>query len=88
MPGACAGYGRTSSGAVLGQGDDETVGAEHCLFGSECPGVGSQYDKLSPRPDHTMDDIAPVIAGFDWLSAAEKKMIFEDNARRLFKLDV
>ena len=66
----------------------ETVGAEHCLFGSECPGVGSQYDKLSPQQGHTMDDIAPVIAGFDWLSAAEKKMIFEDNARRLFKLDV
>ena len=28
-----------------------------------------------------------MIAGFDWLSDAQKKLIFEDNARRLFKLD-
>ena len=66
----------------------ETVGAEHCLFGSECPGVGSQYDPESGQQERTMDDIAPTIARFDWLSDAEKKMIFEDNARRVFKLDV
>jgi len=35
-----------------------------------------------------MDHIAPIIAGFDWLSDAQKKMIFEDNARRVFRLDV
>lgn len=60
------------------------MGADRCLFGSECPGVGS---KLAGDDDRTMDDIAPVIAGFDWLSDAEKTMIFEGNARRLFKLD-
>jgi OH-DDVA meta-cleavage compound hydrolase len=63
----------------------DTVGAERCLFGSECPGVGS---KVVPATGKTMDNIAPIIAGFDWLSEADKKLIFEDNARRLFKLDV
>ena len=63
----------------------ETVGPEQCLFGSECPGVGS---KVAGDDGHTMDHIAPMIAGFDWLSDAEKKMIFEDNARRVFKLDI
>lgn len=63
----------------------ETVGPEQCLFGSECPGVGS---KIAGDDGKTMDDIAPMIAAFDWLSGAEKKMIFEDNARRVFNLDV
>lgn len=61
----------------------KTVGPDRCLFGAECPGVGSAVD---PETGKTLDDIAPIIQGFDWLTAAEKKMIFEDNARRLFKL--
>jgi 4-oxalmesaconate hydratase/OH-DDVA meta-cleavage compound hydrolase len=63
----------------------ETVGVERCLFGSECPGVGSTID---PATGHTMDHIAPLIRKFDFLSEADKKMIFEDNARRVFNLDV
>ncbi len=35
-----------------------------------------------------MDHIAPTIAKFDFLSDADKKKIFEDNARKVFKLDV
>lgn len=61
----------------------ETVGPEHCLFGTECPGVGSS---INPETGETMDDIAPYIERFDWLSAADKQAIFEDNVRRLFKL--
>jgi len=61
----------------------ETVGPERCLFGTECPGVGSA---VNPDTGETMDHIAPYIQGFDWLSGAQKKMIFEDNVRRLFKL--
>jgi predicted TIM-barrel fold metal-dependent hydrolase len=61
----------------------ETIGPEHCLFGTECPGVGSS---INPETGETMDDIAPYIERFDWLSAADKKLIFEDNVRRLFKL--
>lgn len=61
----------------------ETVGPERCLFGAECPGVGSA---VNPDTGRTMDDIKPFIEGFDWLSAAQKKTIFEDNARKLFRL--
>lgn len=63
----------------------KTVGADRCLFGAECPGVGSAVD---PETGKTLDDIAPFIKGFDWLSKEEKSMIFKDNAAKLFKLDV
>jgi OH-DDVA meta-cleavage compound hydrolase len=62
----------------------KTVGADRCLFGAECPGVGSTVD---PATGRTRDDIAPFIAGFDWLSAAEKEAIFAGNAIRVFGLD-
>ena len=53
--------------------------------GSEvAPGTGSA---TNPDTGRYMDDIAPMIKGFDWLSAADKKAIFEDNAKKLFKLD-
>ena len=61
----------------------ETVGPAQCLFGAECPGVGSA---VNPETGETFDNIQPMIQKFDWLSAAQKKMIFEDNARRIFKL--
>ena len=35
----------------------KTVGADRCLFGSECPGVGSTLD---PATGRTRDDIRPV----------------------------
>lgn len=63
----------------------KTVGAERCLFGSECPGVGSATDPDTGRP---MDHIRPHIEAFDWLGPAERKLIFADNARRLFNLKV
>ena len=63
----------------------KTVGAKHCLFGAECPGVGSAQH---PDTGHMMDDIRLYIEGFDWLSVDEKKMILEDNARKVFKLKV
>ena len=61
----------------------KTVGPDRCLFGAECPGVGSA---VNPKTGRTMDDIKPYIEGFDWLSTADKRAIFEDNARRIFKL--
>ena len=63
----------------------KTVGVDRCLFGAECPGVGSTVD---PETGRTRDDIAPFIQGFDWLTAADKKAIFEDNAKQLFGLPV
>ena len=63
----------------------KTVGVDRCLFGAECPGVGSA---VNPDTGRTMDDIKPFIEGFDWLTDAEKKMIFEDNAKKVFNLNV
>jgi OH-DDVA meta-cleavage compound hydrolase len=62
----------------------KTVGADNCLFGAECPGVGSAVD---PATGKTLDDIAPFITGFDWLSQEEKDKIMFGNAMKLFKLD-
>jgi predicted TIM-barrel fold metal-dependent hydrolase len=62
----------------------KTVGVDRCLFATECPGTGSA---TNPDTGRYMDDIAPMIKGFDWLSAGDKKAILEDNARKLFKLD-
>lgn len=63
----------------------KTVGADRCLFGTERPGVGTVKD---PRTGKWLDETRHLIEAFDWLSAAEKKMIFEDNARKVFKIKV
>jgi 4-oxalmesaconate hydratase len=61
----------------------KTVGADRCLFGSECPGVGSTID---PATGRQRDDIRPVIESFEWLSPAEKRQIFCENAQHVFGL--
>jgi 4-oxalmesaconate hydratase len=63
----------------------KTVGADRCLFGTERPGVGTVKD---PRTGRWLDETRYIIEDFGWLSAAEKKMIFEDNAKKVFKLNV
>jgi predicted TIM-barrel fold metal-dependent hydrolase len=63
----------------------KTVGPDRCLFGSECPGVGSAVD---PDTGHTMDHIRPHIDGFTWLKPEELEMIYNGNARKVFKLKV
>ncbi len=60
-----------------------TVGVENVLYGAECPGVGSAVD---PETGRTFDDIVPRIRSIGWLSEQDRGMIFEHNARRLFKL--
>jgi 4-oxalmesaconate hydratase len=61
----------------------DTVGPDRCIYGAECPGVGSA---VNPDTGRTMDDIVPYIKGFSWLSDANKQLILEGNARKLFKL--
>jgi OH-DDVA meta-cleavage compound hydrolase len=63
----------------------KTVGPDRCLFGSECPGVGSAID---PDTGTTMDNIRPHIEKFEWLSHADREKIFAGNAREVFKLGV
>lgn len=59
----------------------KTVGADRCLYGAECPGVGSTID---PATGSTRDDIVPFIKSFNWLSDQEKRDILAGNAIRLF----
>jgi OH-DDVA meta-cleavage compound hydrolase len=63
----------------------KTVGTDRCLFGTERPGVGTVKD---PRTGKWLDETRHIIEGLDMLTSADKKMIFEDNAKKLFKLDV
>jgi OH-DDVA meta-cleavage compound hydrolase len=62
----------------------KVVGADRIMFATECPGTGTAID---PRTNRSMDDTAHWIQEFNWLSAADKKLIFEDNARKVYKLD-
>jgi OH-DDVA meta-cleavage compound hydrolase len=63
----------------------KTVGADRCLFGTERPGVGTVKD---PKTGKWLDETRHIIESFEFLSAAEKKMIFEDNAKKVYKLDL
>ena len=63
----------------------KTVGADRCLFGSECPGVGSAID---PDTGQTMDNIRPHIEKFEWLSPPDRDKIFSGNARKVFNLKI
>jgi predicted TIM-barrel fold metal-dependent hydrolase len=61
----------------------KTVGADRCLFGSECPGVGSSTD---PDTGQTLDNIRPHFERFAWLSETDREAIFSGNAKRVFNL--
>lgn len=63
----------------------KTVGADRCLFGTECPGIGSAID---PSRGCSMDHVRPMIEQIEWLSAEEKSMILRDNARKVFNLKI
>lgn len=64
----------------------DVVGSDRCVFGTERPGSGGGIDPTSGKP---YDDLKPVIESISDISDADKKGIFEDNARRLFsRLDV
>jgi len=64
----------------------KVVGADRSLFGTEKPGSGSA---INPKTGKAYDEMMkPWVEEMEFLSAAEKKMIFEDNARKLFKLNL
>jgi OH-DDVA meta-cleavage compound hydrolase len=62
----------------------KTVGADRCMFGTERPGVGTVKD---PKTGKWLDETRHIIEGFEWLSSADKKLIFEDTAKKVFKID-
>ena len=63
----------------------KTVGVDRCVFGTERPGVGTVKD---PRTNRWLDETRYIIEDFEWLSDADKQLIFEDNAKKVFKLTV
>ena len=63
----------------------KTVGPDNCLFGAECPGVGSQKH---PVTEKLLDDVAPSVRAIDFISDEDKNKILSRNAIDLFKLDI
>ena len=62
----------------------KTVGADRCVFGEECPGIGAVVD---PDTGRQMDELRPHVEAMAFLSDADRHMILEGTARRLFRLD-
>jgi predicted TIM-barrel fold metal-dependent hydrolase len=61
----------------------KTVGADRCMFGTERPGVGTVKD---PKTGKWLDETRHIIEGIEFLTSADKKMIFEDTAKKVFKI--
>jgi len=61
----------------------KVVGPDRCMFGTESPGTGTVKD---PQTGRWMDDLKPLIEDIPWLSEADRQKIFEDTARKVFKL--
>jgi predicted TIM-barrel fold metal-dependent hydrolase len=59
----------------------KTVGPDRCMFGTEKPGSGSAINPVTGR---SFDDLRPVIEGIEALSADDRALIFEGNARTVF----
>jgi OH-DDVA meta-cleavage compound hydrolase len=63
----------------------KVVGTDRCLFGTERPGTGTAQD---PGTGKWSDDLKPVIESIEWLSEADRRKIFEENARAVYRLEV
>lgn len=61
----------------------KVAGTDRCMFGTERPGTGTATD---PQTGRHMDDLKPVIESIEWLTEKDRKKIFEENARAVFKL--
>jgi len=59
------------------------AGVDRCLFGTEKPGTGSQRN---PESGHWFDDIHLLVNDIDWLTDSDRQALYEDNARKLFRL--
>ena len=59
----------------------KVIPIDNILFASEMVGAVKGVD---PRTGHNYDDTKRYIDQVSWLSAADKKKIFEDNARKVY----
>ncbi len=59
----------------------KVVGPDRCLFGTERPGTGAAVD---PATGLSLDDLKPVVDGMSFLSEADRRLVFADNARQVY----
>jgi 4-oxalmesaconate hydratase len=59
----------------------KVVPADNILFASEMVGAVRGID---PETGHHYDDTRWYLDSIEWLSAADRKKIFEDNARKVY----
>ncbi|MEU0312878.1 amidohydrolase family protein [Nocardioides sp. NPDC006273] len=59
----------------------KTVGPDRVLFGTERPGSGSA---MNPDTGHHFDDFKPVIDKIDFLTDADRRAIYQDNALAVY----
>ena len=59
-------------------------GPDRMLFGTEVPGAGSGV--MNPYTGKPSDDLLATIDAMSVLSAADRRAILHDNARRVFPL--
>lgn len=63
----------------------KVLGSDNLLFGTENPGTGSV---LNPKTGRTFDDLKPIIDSIEFLTDEDRKKIYEDNAKKLYKLNL
>jgi 4-oxalmesaconate hydratase len=61
----------------------DVVGADRCVYATECPGTGSSID---PRTGRSFDNVKAHFDAMESLSSEDRQLIYEGNARRIFKL--
>ena len=59
-------------------------GVGRMLFGTEAPGAGT--NTINPETAKPSDDLVPVIDSLDFLTAEDKRKVFNENARSVFPL--
>ena len=57
------------------------VGVDRCLFGSDKPANGSVID---PKTGRSLNDIKPYVEAIPWLTEADRRAIFEENALKVY----
>ena len=59
----------------------KVCGVDRCLFGSDKPANGSAID---PRTGRSLNDVKPLIDAIPWLTEADRRAIYEGNARAVY----
>ncbi|HBI03259.1 MAG TPA: amidohydrolase [Paenibacillaceae bacterium] len=63
----------------------KVIGTDNLLFGTENPGTGSVFN---PETGRTYDDLKPVIDQIEFLTEEDRKKVYEENAKKLYRLNI